>query len=437
MAFQTGVTLLVSRMLSKCIGCLGLLVFLFLAWILSDNRRKFPWRTVGCGLFLQFGFAVFILKTPWGQGLFGVIQKIFDKLLLASSEGLKFAFGPLADHSIMDSHFGSEHSFIFAISVTGSIVIVSALSTLLYHYGILQRAVHFMAVIMQKTMRTSGSESLAAAVNMFVGQTESALVIKLYLDGMTLSEIMALMTIGMATIASGIMVTYTSMGMNAGHLLTASVMSAPGALLIAKIMVPETRQSETASSSKLKTEVHTANGIDALCRGASEGMAIAINVMAMVISFVAVVWLANFILTWFQQKAGVAQPINIQTVVGWLNAPMAWLMGVPSAECATAGRLLGERVILNEFFSYLDLSSIIKNHTLDGQPTVLSDKAAIIMTYALCGFANFSSIAIQVGGIGAIAPTRRADLVKCGVRAMIGGLLTCYLSATIAGLLLN
>ncbi len=424
-------------MLNKLIGCFGLLVFIFIAWMLSNNRRLFPWRTVLCGLGLQFGFALFILKTPWGQQLFGVVQKVFDKLQVASGEGMKFAFGPLANSALMKTVFGEHNAFVFAISVTGSIVIVSALSALLYHYGVLQRAVHFMAVIMQKTMRTSGSESLAAAVNMFVGQTESALVIKLYLDGMTLSEVMALMTIGMATIASGIMVTYASLGIEAGHLLTASVMSAPGALLIAKIMIPETRTSETGSSSKLKTEVHTANGIDALCRGASEGMSIAINVMAMVISFVAVVWLANFSLTWLQFRAGVAHPINIQTFLGWLNAPLAWLMGIPASDCATVGQLLGQRVLLNEFFSYLDLSSILNSHSLNGQPVVFSHRTGIIVTYALCGFANFSSIAIQVGGIGAIAPARRADLVKCGMRSMIGGLITCYLSATIAGLLVD
>jgi CNT family concentrative nucleoside transporter len=293
-----------------------------------------------------------------------------------------------------------------------------------------------MAIIMQRTMRTSGSESLAAAVNMFVGQTESALVIKLYLAGMTASEIMALMTIGMATIASGIMVTYTSMGMNAGHLLTASVMSAPGALLIAKIMLPETQPSETASSSKIKTEVHTVNGIDALCRGAGEGMNIAINVMAMLIAFVAAVWLVNFSLSWLQRKAGIADPLTLQTVLGWLNAPVAWLMGVPAQDCKIFGQLLGERILLNEFISYLDLSSIIHTHTLNGQPVAMSERSITLATYALCGFANFSSIAIQIGGIGAIAPSRREDLARFGFRSMVGGLLTCYLSATIAGLLI-
>lgn len=424
-------------MLHKLIGVLGMVVFIAIAWALSQNRKLFPWRTVLCGLALQFLFAIFILKTPWGQDFFGFIQRVFNKLMEASNEGTKMIFGPLATSSVMTEKFGADHAFIFAISVTGSIVIVSALSSFFYHYGILQRVVHFMAVLMQKTMRTSGSESLAAAVNMFVGQTESALVIKLYLAGMTASEILALMTIGMATIASGIMVTYSLMGMSAGHLLTASVMSAPGALLIAKIMLPETQPSETASTAKIKTEVHTINGIDALCRGASEGMTLAINVMAMLIAFTAVVWLVNFSLGWVQHKAGVADPITMQTVLGWFNAPFAWLMGVPWKDCHVFGQLLGERIVLTEFFSYLDLSSIMHNHVMNNRPADLSPRSIVLATYALCGFANFASIAIQIGGIGAIAPSRRADLARFGVRAMIGGLLSCYLSTCIAGILID
>lgn len=421
----------------KFIGVLGLVVFIAIAWGLSQNRRLFPWRTVLCGLGLQFLFAFFILQTHWGRAFFEFIQLAFNKLMDASTEGAKMIFGPLATSSVMTEKFGADHAFIFAISVTASIVIVSSLSSFFYHYGILQRLVHFMAVIMQKTMRTSGSESLAAAVNMFVGQTESALVIKLYLAGMTASEVLALMTIGMATIASGIMVTYSQMGMNAGHLLTASIMSAPGALLIAKIMLPETQPSETTSSARIKTEIHTVNGVDALCRGASEGIMLAINVMAMLIAFVAVVWLLNFSLGWVQRHAGVTHPITMQTVLGWLNAPFAWLMGVPWKDCPVFGQLLGERIVLNEFISYLNLSDIIHNQMLNNQPVTFTPRSIILATYALCGFANFSSIAIQIGGISAIAPTRRADLARFGFRAMIGGLLSCYLSTCIAGLFID
>ena len=375
---------------------------------------------------------LFILKTSWGGHIFEFLQRAFNKLGVFATDGAKMVFGPLADSALMAEKFGQDHAFMFVISVAASIIVVSSLSSLFYHYGILQRAVHVMAVVMQKTMRTSGSESLAAAVNIFVGQAESALVIKLYLGGMTASEILALMTVGMATIASGIMVVYAQMGLDAGHLLTASVMSAPGALFIAKIMLPETQSSETASSSNIKTETHTINGIDALCRGASEGVMLAINVMAMLIAFVAAVALVNFTLGWVQRQCGVHDPVTLQTMLGWLNAPFAWLMGAPWKDCSVFGRLLGERILLNEFFSYADLTNMIKH-----DPTCLSQRTVILATYALCGFANFSSIAIQIGGISAIAPTRRADLARFGFRAMIGGLLTCYLSATIAGLLID
>ncbi|HEX3798856.1 MAG TPA: nucleoside transporter C-terminal domain-containing protein [Verrucomicrobiae bacterium] len=421
---------------NKLVSLCGLLIFICIAWALSNNRKFFPWRTVLCGLALQFGFAVFILQTAFGQRFFGYIQLVFNKLLDAANQGAMFVFGPLATSAIMNDKFGSDHAFIFVISVTSSIVIVSALSSFFYHYGILQRIVHFMAIIMQKTMRTSGSESLAAGVNMFVGQDESALVIKLYLAGMTASELFALMTIGMATIASGVMITYAQLGMSAGHLLTASVMSAPGALLIAKIMFPETERSETTAAAKLKTEKHTVNGIDALCRGAGDGMMLAINVMAMVMAFVAIVWLVNFSLGWMQRKFGVDHPLTMQVALGWINAPFAWLMGVPWHDCQIFGQLLSERILLNEFISYLDLSSIIHTQTMNGQPAALSPRSITLATYALCGFANFSSIAIQIGGIGTIAPTRRSDLARYGFRAMIGGLISCYLSATIAGLLI-
>ncbi|MDB6065424.1 MAG: putative Na+ dependent nucleoside transporter [Pedosphaera sp.] len=419
-------------MASKLLSLFGVLVFIGIAWALSSNRKLFPWRTVICGLSLQFGFAILILQTSFGAHIFEFLQKAFNKLGNFATDGAKMVFGPLADNAIMTDKFGAEHAFMFVISVSASIVVVSSLSSFFYHYGVLQKAVHLMAVVMQKTMRTSGSESLAAAVNIFVGQTESALVIKLYLATMTASEILALMTIGMATIASGIMVVYAQMGLDAGHLLTASVMSAPGALLIAKIMLPETQPSQTGSSSKIKTEIHTINGIDALCRGASEGIMLAINVMAMLIAFVAAVALFNFTLGWVQRQCGVHNPVTLQVILGWINAPFAWLMGAPWKDCNTFGQLLGERVLLNEFFSYVHLADMVKQ-----SPPALTHRTVILATYALCGFANFSSIAIQIGGIGAIAPERRGDLARFGFRAMIGGLLTCYLSATIAGMLID
>jgi CNT family concentrative nucleoside transporter len=415
----------------KLISLFGMCVMIGVAWVFSNNRKVFPWRTVVSGLVLQFAFALFILKTPWGAGIFDFLQRAVDKLGVFAMEGAKMVFGPLADSTALTQTFGPANSLIFAVIVAATIIVISALSTFFYHYGILQRVVHAMALVMQKFMRTSGSESLAAAANIFMGQTEAALVVKPYLERMTSSEMMALMTTGMATIASGVMVVYVQMGVSAGHILTASVMSAPAALLIAKIMFPETAHSETAADASAMVEITTVNGIDALCRGASEGMNLAINVIAMLIAFVATVALANFTLAWVQHAFGVAHPITLQNILGWINAPFAWLMGTPWKDCMAFGQILGERIVLNEFISYLDLTNVIKQN-----PDALDPRTVILATYALCGFANFSSIAIQIGGIGSLAPNRRSDLAKLGLRAMIGGLLASYLTATIAGILI-
>lgn len=403
---------------------LGLVAFISLAWFLSSNRKLFPWRTVLWGLGLQLGFAILILRTPWGTVLFEKAQAAFLKLTDFALQGALTVFGPLANRALLEEKFGPEHSFIFAISITATIIVISALSALLYHWGILQRVVQAMAVIMQKAMRTSGSETLAAAGNIFMGQTEAPLLIKPYLPGMTRSELLAMMTSGMATIAGSVLLAYTLLGASSGHLLTASVMSAPAALMIAKIMLPETQPSETAHTAAVKVERTAFNSLDALCRGASDGMTLTINVLAMLIAFVAVVALANYLLGLVLSPFGVQ--ITFQDVFGWINAPFAWLMGVPIQDCLAVGKILGERIVLNEFFGYISLSQ---------QKDILSDRSFVLATYALCGFANFGSIAIQIGGIGGLAPTRRVDLAQLGVRSMIGGLLACYLTATIVGIL--
>ena len=384
----------------KLVSLFGMCVLLGVAWACSNNRKLVPWRTIGAGLILQFVFALFILRTPWGASFFNFLQHVVDKLGDFALEGAQMVFGPLADKTAVLKIFGPDSSVMFAIIVAATIILISTLSTFFYHYGILQRVVRAMALVMQKFMRTSGSESLAAAANIFMGQTEAALVVKPYLVRMTSSEIMALMTTGMATIASGVMIVYVQMGVSAGHLLTASVMSAPAALLIAKIMFPETAHSETAADASATVEITTVNGIDALCRGASEVMSLAINVIAMLIAFVAAVALANFTLAWLQTKCGIAHPVTLQNVLGWINAPFAWLMGIPSQDCLAVGQILGERIVLNEFVGYLDL-------TANAQALNLDQRSFTIATYALCGFANFSSIAIQVGGIGSLAPERR------------------------------
>jgi CNT family concentrative nucleoside transporter len=287
--------------------------------------------------------------------------------------------------------------------------------------------------MMQKLMRTSGSETLAAAANVFMGQTEAPLVIKPYLLRMTRSELLSLMTGGMATVAGSVAAIYAQLGVKAGypdmagHLLTASVLSAPAALLNAKIMLPETQQSETTASSAAKVERTTINSIDALCRGAGDGLMLALNVLAMLIAFVAVVALVNFLFGWIQESLGLPYPVTLQMILGWLNWPFAWLIGVPATDCGTIGQLLGERIVLNEFIAYLSLTNA---------ETQVQTRSFLLATYALCGFANFSSIAIQVGGIGALVPARRADLAQLGLRAMLGGLLASYLTATVVGVLL-
>ncbi len=406
----------------------GLVAMIALAWFCSLNRRRFPWRTVLAGLALQFAIALFILETTAGKRTFETAQVAFAGLLDCAAKGAELVFGPLARQGLLAEKLGPGNGFVFVVTVSATIILVSALSSFLYHYGILQRVVRAIAWVMQRVMGTSGSESLAAAANIFMGQTEAPLVIKPYLKRMTQSELMALMVGGMATIAGGVLAAYVGFGISAGHLLTASVMSAPAALMVAKIMLPEAEASDTAAGASAKVPRETFNGIEALCRGASDGAMLAINVMAMLIAFVAVVALANLLLAWGQSWFEVAHPVKLENIFGWLNAPFAWLMGIPAKDCRVVGQILGERIVLNEFMGYLSLS---------GQLEKLDPRSVTLTTYALCGFANFSSIAIQIGGIGALVPERRKDLAKLGLRAMLGGLIACYLTATVVGILLR
>ncbi|MBA4150215.1 MAG: Na+ dependent nucleoside transporter domain protein [Verrucomicrobia bacterium] len=411
----------------QLISVFGLVVFVALAWACSLNRKKFPWRTVASGLALQLIFGWLILKTSTGKAFFNSFQEFVTRLLSFANEGARMVFGPLANGPLLAEKWGPENAFIFVVTVTATIILVSALSSMLYHFGILQVIVRATAWVMQKVMRTSGSESLAAAANIFMGQTEAPLVVKPYLPHMTRSELMALMTGGMATIAGGVLAAYVSFGISAGHLLTASVMSAPAALLIAKILVPETEQSETTAGATAKVPRETVNGIDALCRGASDGMHLAINVMAMLIAFVAVIYMANWLIALLLQPFGIQQEKPLQLFLGYMNAPFAWFMGVPAQDCIPVGQALGERIVLNEFLGYLSLTEM---------KSTIEPRSFTLAAYALCGFANFASIAIQIGGIGALAPSRRSDLAKLGLRAMIGGILASYLTATIAGILI-
>jgi CNT family concentrative nucleoside transporter len=419
----------------RFISLLGWLVMISIAWAISYNRKLFPWRTVIWGIGLQFTLALLILKTPWGAKLFEFAGKVVQKLIQFSTDGTKFVFGPLADSDLMGKTFGAEHGLVFGILVTGTVVIVAALSSLFYHWGILQKVVRAVAFVMRKAMGTSGSETLSAAANIFMGQTEAPLVIRPYIPRMTKSEIMTIMVCGMAHIAGGVAAVYAAMGMaagyqnTAGHLLTASVLNCPAALLIAKIMLPETEVSETAGTSPATVPRTTANSIDAICRGAGDGFHLALNIIAMLIAFIAIIALANYVVGFPQTHLGVKNPVTLQNIFGWVNAPFAFLMGVPWQDCVNIGQILGERIVLNEFVGYLDLTTNAKTLALD-------PRSFTIATYALCGFANFSSIAIQVGGIGSLAPERRSEMAKIGFRAMIGGLLAAYMTASLAGFLL-
>jgi CNT family concentrative nucleoside transporter len=418
-----------ARIMERLICLLGIVVFVALAWALSEKRRLFPWRTVWTGLALQFIFGALILRTAQGEWFFGFLDKAFRKLLGFADDGIGFVFGAISKPALMAPVFGGGNAASVALIITGSIILVSALSSLLYHYGLLQWIVKGAARVMRRVMRTSGSETLAAAANIFMGQTEAPLVIKPYLARMTRSELMCLMVGGMATIAGGALAAYVSFGVSAGHLLTASVMSAPAAMMMAKILLPETEASETAHGAHKPVERETVNSIDALCHGASDGMKLVINVIAMLIAFVAVVALANYLLSLGLRFCGQNVPQPLQLALGWLNAPCAWLMGVPWQDCEKVGALLGERVVLNEFMAYLHLGADIKAGAIEPRSTQIT-------TYALCGFANFASIAIQIGGIGALVPQRRGELAQLGLKAMIGGLLACYCTACVAGMLL-
>ncbi|MGB0580801.1 MAG: NupC/NupG family nucleoside CNT transporter [Limisphaerales bacterium] len=421
----------------------GLAFFLSIAWMISEHRKRFPWRTVLSGVGLQIFLGFIILRTEFGNKVFAGAQIFAQKLLSFADQGTAMVFGPLANQSLMAEKVG-QGGFVFAIVVTGTIILVASISALLYHYGILQKVVQGMAWVMRRVMGVSGSESLAAAANVFMGQTEAPLVVKPYLKLMTRSEMLCLMTGGMSTIAGGVFAVYVGMGIDPGHLLTASIMSAPAALLIAKIMIPEVEVSQTAGGATLSIEKDCTNGLDAMCKGASDGLKLSMNVLAMLIAFTAAVALVNYIYELFQ--AGVAyvlicaefgkefhgahfelQPATLQTVLGYANAPFAYIMGIPWSDCVTVGQAMGERIVLNEFMGYLTLSGEAKN---------LDSRSLIIGTYALCGFANFASIAIQIGGISAICPERRADLAKLGFRSMIGGVLASYTTACVAGMLI-
>lgn len=403
--------------MDRFISLFGLLVMIGVAYLFSENKKAIQWRTVLTGIALQILFGLLILKTSFGRGIFDSVGRGFNAILGYTTEGAKFLFGGLATPS-------ENIGFIFATMVLPTIIFMSSLMSVLYHIGFMQKVVELVARVMMKTMRTSGAESLAAAANIFVGQTEAPLVIKPYVGKMTKSEIMCLMTGGMATVAGGVLAAYVGFGIDAGHLLAASVMSAPAALVCAKLMVPEVEQSSTAGVVKVDLPKLSDNVIDAAASGASDGLKLAVNVAAMLLSFIALIAMLNGILGFFGGLVGFPQ-LSFELLMGYINAPIAWLIGVPWEDCLTVGSILGKKIVLNEFVGYLDLVKA---------KATMSERSAILTTYALCGFSNFSSIAIQLGGIGTMAPEKRPILAKYGVKSLIGGTLACFMTACIAGL---
>jgi CNT family concentrative nucleoside transporter len=404
----------------------GLIVILSIAYALSTNRRAIDRRTVAWGLGLQVLFALLVLKTAAGQRVFQSLGAAVNHLLDFAFVGSSFVFGPLGDKvvwpRIMNQVLGAEgarYGVIFAFQVLPTIIFIAALFAILYYFGVMQVIVRMFAIVMRRAMKASGAESLNVAASIFMGQTEAPLTIRPYLAKMTESELMTVMTAGMAHISGGIMAAYILFGIEAQHLLTAVIMTAPGTLMMAKMFVPETQVPETMGTVRLEVERTDVNVIDAAGRGTSEGLSLALNVGAMLISFLALIALVNALL-------GLVG-LSLQQIFGWVFAPVAWSMGVPWSDAPVVGNLLGTRMALNEFVAYSQLGTL--------KPT-LDPRSFTIATFALCGFANFSSIGIQIGGIGALAPSRRHDLARLGLRAMLAGTLANFVTATIAGFLL-
>ncbi|MFQ6615366.1 MAG: NupC/NupG family nucleoside CNT transporter [Fidelibacterota bacterium] len=399
-------------------GIIGAVVLLGIAYGLSNNRKVISWRLVRWGILLQVLFALFILKTPVGQPFFGAMDRAIRRLLSFSDAGSDFLFKAFSSGAV------EAPLMNFAFRVLPTIIFFSSLMAVLYYLGVMQWIIRWIARAMQKTMGTSGTETLSVSANIFVGQTEAPLMVRPFVATMTRSELMAVMTGGFATVAGGVMAIYVKMLSDvpgiAGHLMGASIMSAPAAMVMAKIIYPETEESETLGELRISVERVDDNAVEALARGATSGLKLAANVAAMLVAFVAMVAMINFLLGlvgW-----------SLQEILGIVFRPLAWTLGAPWAEAGTLGALMGEKLVLTELIAYADLSEL-------RSAQAISDRTAIIASYALCGFANFASIGIQLGGIGGIAPSRRKDLAKLGMKAMIAGALASWMTASIAGIL--
>lgn len=430
--------------MNRFFGLLGICAILGIAYAMSNNRKAISKRIIIVGLTLQWLMALFILKVPLGQQIFRAAGNFISMLLSFSSKGSEFVFGVLATPATVEKIFGSGSGFIFVFSVAPTIIFMCALIGILYHLGIMQKVVSSMAKVFARLMNLSGAESLSNAASIFVGQVEAQIMIRPYIAGMTMSELLASMSGSMACIAGGIMAVYIALGIRAEYLLAASLMAVPGAFVIAKIVWPETEESQTKGVVKVSVNKAHCNLIDATAHGCIDGIKVAANVIAMLVGFLGLIalidWgigtLGTLIATSGLDFSTIGinfKHLNLGSILGVVFAPMAFLMGVPVHDILHVGSLMGTKFVLNEFVAYLQLADIQHGKAAFG----LAAKSTTIVTFALCGFANLSSIAMQIGGIGALAPSRKSDLAKLGVKALICGTLASYMSATIAGIILG
>lgn len=413
----------------QLISLFGLGVMIFCAWLLSSHRWRVSLRIVAGGVVLQFALGMIALWLPPGRAAFQFLGDLFQRVLGYVTVASTLMFGMESEAG--DGSRTTQLLGTFAFGVLPVIIFFSALMAMLYHLGIMQKLVAACGWIMQRTLRTSGAESLAAAANIFVGMTEAPLVVKPYIAKMTMSELNALMVGGFATIAGSVLAAYVKMGIDPTHLLTASIMSAPAALMVAKMMEPETGKPETLGLTKVDVPIESTNLVEATAMGATDGMKLAINVGAMIIAFIALLAMFNGIIGWcgeyfFDQKW------SLEAGLSYVFWPFAWLVGIEQADCFKAGELLGLRFVANEFIAY----DLLAKWAKPDSGIVLSERSKVLLTYALCGFANLGSIGIQIGGIGALVPERRTDLARLGFRAMIGGTLACFMTACVAGVLI-
>ncbi len=418
-------------------GLFGLAVLIGITWLFSNNKRAVDWKLVATGITLQIAFAALVILAPGGRDVFDALGHGFVKVLSFVNEGSGFIFG-----SLMDT---KNYGFIFAFQVLPTIIFFSALMGVMYHLNIMQAIVRVMAWAITKVMRVSGAETTSVCASVFIGQTEAPLTVRPYIARMTQSELLTMMIGGMAHIAGGVLAAYVGMlgggdpaqqAFYAKHLLAASIMAAPATLVVAKLLIPETGTPLTRGTVKMEVEKTSSNIIDAAAAGAGDGLKLALNIGAMLLAFIALIALLNAPLTWIGEVTGLAaqigKPTNLSTIFGYLLAPIAWVIGTPWADATTVGSLIGQKVVINEFVAYTELSQIVNGQVAG---VSLSSEGRLIATYALCGFANFSSIAIQIGGIGGLAPERRHDLAKFGLRAVLGGTIATFMTATIAGVL--